>query len=139
MKDVYLANVNKYKEKSAESSNKYRLKEIENAKKISNFKTVSLNDPNFKLDFDLREPRLHFISAGIIDNVRLLKLMREFANKEGYFNKNSGAHICVKLDFNNNPSSGYIQVGGDVFYQMHPNRDTFLTNFKNHQGYCIDT
>ena len=65
--------------------------------------------------------------------------MREFANKEGYFDKNSGAHICVKLDFNNNPPSGYIQVGGDVFYQMHPNRNAFMNNFKNHQGYCIST
>ena len=151
-----MANVLNYKEIKTESSKKYRLQEIELIRKeclslptdssdssAKNRLVKETNEQQLKLRFGSCEPCIYFESQdGLL--LYLFVRMVDVAEKQGYFEQQSGCHICVDLGWGKKEkkASGFIRVGGDVYYRLlHPNDDAniFLKNFENNQNYYINT
>jgi len=83
------------------------------------------------------EPKLNSIVDSNALAYQVIEFMRRFALENGYFDKNSGCHIC--LSFNQPKPNGYVRLSADDFYKINMFGDIFLENFKNLKNYYIET
>ena len=151
MADLYVQNVLIYKAKMQETAIKYQQKElgiirqiIANDRRKMNF--FSIHYPStHEVRFDSMEPKLWFTQKHIApcsqlqSNLVIIKAMCMFAIEHGYFERDSGCHICLNIQHAINTPSGYLHLSADTFYRIHPVRDVFFKNFRNLSNYSIDT
>lgn len=87
---------------------------------------TNYDDYSPKIWFNLKDtPRSKLTIAE--QRFESVKAMIDYANKNGYFEKTNGCHICVDLI---EPVNGYLLIRIDDFYLKHPNRELFLKNFR---------
>ena len=125
---------------NANASNEYRLDEI---KKIGNLRMTNNEGRNLstiidcQIEFDVQEPKIYFRSTSV-SRLVLLQEMCRIANEHGLFGDSNGSHICLNLN-SSDILNGYIRTSGDYYYQIHPDRNRFLENYKNLKNYFIGT
>lgn len=149
LKDLYIKNVINYNVSNHENSMKYKKKEIISIKssqankvpKISRYIIPFYNKSNMKIEYDSHIPK---ISINLKKNVKdkwniesvkfeTLKSLIDYSKKNGYFEKNNGSHVCLKMYQN---VEGYLRISADRYYDLHPLPDSFLKNFEDMSTEC---
>ena len=127
-----------YKKKEIEAIN-----ESKNSKEEKN-KIADLKFENVKVFYDLKEPLIEFFSTDSLNTsalkkyLDLMRAMIDFAKNIDLFSNNRGAHICLEIN-DSGCFNGYIRTSADVYFQISPSPELFLTNFSRLKQYCIET
>lgn len=138
--DLYIENVRNYQKVAKKSSNQYRQAELKQIGKLLTGSRSRRPLDECKTFNESRiylsniEPKIYFqhlTTTGVVRDMCL------FAMREQLFDKRKGGcHICVYLTMNH---VGYVHLGGNLFYLLHPKGDDFCTNFKALENYYIST
>jgi hypothetical protein len=154
--DMYIESVLNSEHVNLKNAQKYSSKEIEeikrlkqNPKALNSCMQLYYNAQNFETYFDMKLPRLHFMSSPEITksftdqklelNLKLIKDMCIFANSYDLIQESKGCHICVCYHETKPYVNGYVQLGVDECFKLHPQRDIFIQNFQKVENYSIST
>lgn len=132
--DLYVENVRNYERITSQSSNKYRKAELEQMAMMRRRPIEQTKFNHSHIRFDITEPKVYFQNRTTIG---LLRDMCRFVQGEQLWDrKQGGSHICIYLA---RPTSGYVHLSGDKFYELHPNAAVFYSNFKKIKNYYVST
>jgi hypothetical protein len=145
----YIVNVKNAKQVAKTKCDLYKKKEIETIKELNHIKDEKINVAELKFDdvkffYDLTEPVIEFFNSDTLNTsalkkyIDLMRAMIDFAKNIDLFSQNRGAHICLEID-DSNCFNGYIRTSADIYYQISPSPELFLTNFSKLKEYCIET
>lgn len=147
IKDLYVKNVVNYTSKNNAISKEYQEEELEIIKNFDKSKIVLkyimpfLNKHSVELVYDDKMPILRFVpkekfrTGGRDMKVLMLRTLVDYANKNEYFEKSGGSHICLRMG---GEFEAFLRIRADKFYLIHPQRDQFLENFERSE-YFVDT
>ncbi len=149
LKDLYIKNVKNYKNKNSMDLMRYKTGDLNKIRVLKGsevtYKPFSFEafykKKQLNISFDMNVPKIVFdIRKKFIDTFQsfgelksdLLRSMVDCADKNGYFGKNLGSHICFQMGSN---FEAYLRVAPEKFYEIHPNREVFLANFEKTEHY----
>ena len=140
--NLYVRNVLNYKVSQLKKTKDYQNQDIV---KLKNFDTKSKyllpfsNQSLINIEFEDDKPIVKFKlkKPHQFQQKILLEAMINFAEKNGYFMKSSGSHIC--LNIKDSILSAYLLVGGEDYVKIHPSPATFLNKYQNNLEFNIET
>ena len=140
--NLYVRNVLNYKLSQLKKTKDYQNQDIV---RLKNFETKSKyllpfsHQSLINIEFEDDRPIVKFKLKAPQQSEQkiLLEAMVNFADKNGYFVKNSGCHIC--LNIKDSILNAYLLVSGTDYAKIHPSPATFLNEYKNNFEFNIET
>jgi hypothetical protein len=155
---LYIENVKNHEITGRQSANKYKIQEIATISMNKNTRKIEVAHPivdhnsniieeGVLLNFDKSEPKINFelskatsckCENDIDEYILLLEKMLNFAGELKLFDANNGSHLCINLR-STQTKTGYLHTRADIVYDIHPDKENFLVNFKKNSNYFIST
>ena len=150
IKEAYIENLKRYKAKEISKYNGWKiddLKEINklifnsNANELNKIKdvTVAMHPSLPKIGFKPISTNQNEIGTYF----QILQVMKNFADRRGYFKRNGGSHLCLYLVNKSNFNvTGYVLTTGLEFYQLFDNvtaANAWKDKFEKEKNFFVET